>query len=551
MNRIMKENKGSALLLALLVMVMLTFLFIGSVTTSLNDMDIASNQKQKTSAFYVAEAGLEWAKRALKDNADVTNNDSLEGIINASPNIGNGTFNVEVGGSLPFKTLTSRGISKDGRGAVQQVVRRRRDPLNIWDNIIFAGTGQSGHAIAGNVSLHGSVHILGEGEPFTDQNGNEVWDDEDQYTDLNGNGTWELGEPLTLDHDGDGAWDPAEPYQDSNGNGQYDGTLTVWDLGIDMIGTSHMYNNYENINAALSSRLPALDTITFSGETVNSLDAELRVKHGKVALSGTATIGFPDQSGGSPPIKETIDGCYVSDGWGGTAGASNVYSDNGATETYDLGDAMFMPNLFDPYTDPNTGTDYATYMDYLQTNALVITGDLTLQPGVALSGMSNAHGSISMDASGNLDINGIVYVTGNISIDAGAGGDKHMPVIFDGRGTLVSEGQIDISTHVLSNGEFCTDDVIGYISATDINIGCGPGDSQLDLMGAFFAQYKITNSKQNQLAGAMVSNYFSLKNVPDLFHTPAIVENLPPGMPGGGTINIYTYRIVTGTWREL
>jgi hypothetical protein len=150
-----------------------------------------------------------------------------------------------------------------------------------------------------------------------------------------------------------------------------------------------------------------------------------------------------------------------------------------------------------------------------------------------------------------LNISGIVYVSGNILIEAGDAKDKHTPVIFDGRGTLVSEGRTDISTHVLSQGMFPTDDVIGFISATDLNIGCGSGDAQLNMMGAFYAQHKITNKKQNQLAGAMVSNYFQIDNVPDLFHTPDIVENLPPGMPGGVTIIIYTYRVVPGTWREL
>jgi hypothetical protein len=549
MFRILKSENGSALLLALLVMVMLTFIYIGSITTTVTDMDISENQKEKTSAFYIAEGGLEWGMRALKDNPDMVDNDSLMAVINGNSELGNGNFQVNVSGSIPYKTLTSGGESQEGKGTVQVMVKRRRNPLNIWDNIIFAGTGEAGHAIAGDVSLHGSIHILGEGEPFTDDNSNDVWDDADQYVDDNGNGVWDPGELLTVDGDGDGVWDPAEPYQDSNGNGVYDGALTVWDLGLEMSGTSHQYNNYENINATLSSRLPSIDTTTFGGETINTLNSELRVKHGKVALSGTATIGFPDETGGTPPIKETIDGTYVSDGWGGNQGAVNVYSDNGTTEEYDLGDALCFPNLEEPYTDPNSGIYYNNYMDYLQANALVISGDLTLKPGVEVAAQSNSYGSIYMDDNGNLDIDGIVYVTGNISFDAGS--DKKVPILFDGRGTLVSEGQIDISTHVLSKGQFCTDDVLGFISATDVNIGCGPGDSQLNIMGAFYAQYKITNEKQNQLAGAMVSNYFSIKNVPDLFHTPAIVENLPPGMPGGGTINVYTYRVVPGTWREL
>ena len=156
-----------------------------------------------------------------------------------------------------------------------------------------------------------------------------------------------------------------------------------------------------------------------------------------------------------------------------------------------------------------------------------------------------------MDASGNLQISGIVYVTGDIDIESGQGTATHTPVIFDGKGTLVSEQDINVSTHVLSNGTFPTDDVLGFIAYDDVGIGTGQGDAQLNIMGAFFAGDQITNKKQNQFAGAMVSNYFQLDNVPDLFHVPSIVDNLPPGMPGSETIDIYTYKVVNGTWREL
>ena len=36
-------------------------------------------------------------------------------------------------------------------------------------------------------------------------------------------------------------------------------------------------------------------------------------------LDGTATIGEADVSGGSPSIKETMDGMYINDGYGGAA----------------------------------------------------------------------------------------------------------------------------------------------------------------------------------------------------------------------------------------
>jgi hypothetical protein len=490
LKRLRKEN-GSALLMALLIMLMLTLIFAAAVTTSVTDIDIAKNQKERTLAFYSAEAGLQYAIGVLRTNFNQLDNDTLESWINANPAIGDGNFSVGVSGTSPFKTLTSAGLNRDGEAIVQVTVKRKKSPVNIWDNIIFAGTGQGGGAISGNVNLHGSVHILGD--------------------DLN---------------DGD--------------------------MAMEMTGAGNVHNNYSGITATLSSRLPPLDTTTFNGEVLQTLDAELRVKKGRVDISGTSNAGFPDVSGGSPKVKETLDGTYVTDGYGGNKGEAAVHSDNGASEGYDVGDAINMPDLLnDPYTDPNTGITYPTYMNYLHSNALVIDGNLTLKPGIGLSSVSNGFGSISMDANGNLQISGIVYVTGNIDIQSGQGTYNHTPVIFDGKGTMVSERDITISTHVLSQGTFPTDDVLGFISADDIGIGTGSGDAQLYIMGAFFAADQVTNQKQNQLAGAMVSNYFQIDNVPDLFHVPSLVDHLPPGMPGSETIDIYTYKVVPGTWREL
>ncbi|MDH4223155.1 MAG: pilus assembly PilX N-terminal domain-containing protein [candidate division Zixibacteria bacterium] len=543
------EEKGSALLLALILMVMLTLVFVAAITTSVTDMDISENIKEKTSSFYVAEAGLEYGMGVLKSNPNMLNNDTLEMLINGSPALGGGTYNIDIAGAIPYKTLTSTGNAEEGESQVQVIVKRTRNPLNIWNNITFAGVGQAGKAIAGNVRFHGPVHIMGEGEPFTDANGNGQWDDADNYTDLNGDGNWDMGEPLTKDLDGDGQWDDAETYSDVNGSGSYDGMLTVVDLAYDISGAAGVFNNYTGIPSELSSRVPALDTTTFNGEVVSYMEAEFRVKHGQVSVSGTATIGQSNESGDSD--KETMDGCYVNDGYTGNKGASNVYSDNGTSQTYDLEDDLQMPYLSEPYTDPNTGYTYSSYMDYLSTHALVINGDITLQPGVEFPAQSNANGSIYMDGNGNLQISGIVYIDGNININAGSGTMSHNPVLFDGMGTLVATQDISVNTHVLSEGMFPTDDVIGFIARHDINIGTGPGDAQLNLMGAFYAQETIYNSKQNGVAGALVSNYFDITNVPDLYWVPSIVDNLPPGMPGGGTVYTYTYKIVNNSWREL
>ncbi|MGB3091648.1 MAG: PilX N-terminal domain-containing pilus assembly protein, partial [Candidatus Zixiibacteriota bacterium] len=100
----LRSNQGSALLMALLIMLMLTLIFAAAVTTSVTDIDIAKNQKERTMAFYTAEAGLQLAIGVLRVNFNELNNDTLEAWINASSAIGDGNFSLGVAGTSPFKT---------------------------------------------------------------------------------------------------------------------------------------------------------------------------------------------------------------------------------------------------------------------------------------------------------------------------------------------------------------------------------------------------------------------------------------------------------------
>jgi hypothetical protein len=152
MLRRIRGDDGSALLMALLIMLMLTLIFAAAVTTSVTDIDIAKNQKERTLAFYTAEAGLQLALGIMRTNASELNNDTLESWINANPVVGDGNFSVGVTGTSPFKTLTSSGLNRDGETAVEVTVKRTRHPVNIWDNIVFAGSGQMGGVINGNVN---------------------------------------------------------------------------------------------------------------------------------------------------------------------------------------------------------------------------------------------------------------------------------------------------------------------------------------------------------------------------------------------------------------
>jgi len=200
---------------------------------------------------------------------------------------------------------------------IKVVLEIEAENVNIWNNAIFAAVGQAGRSINGNVAIRGSVHLLGDGEAFTDLDGDQRWDDNEPYTDSNHNNQYDLGEPFT-DVDSDGHRDAREPFADVNGNGTRDPALTVTDLASELSGTAEIGNNYDGMPVDLRLRVPALPTVLHGGELVESLNAKLRAKHGRVALSGTATVGHPDQPGNS--VKETVTGTYVNDGFGGNQG---------------------------------------------------------------------------------------------------------------------------------------------------------------------------------------------------------------------------------------
>jgi hypothetical protein len=276
------------------------------------------------------------------------------------------------------------------------------------------------------------------------------------------------------------------------------------------------------------------------GETVESLSSKLRVKHGRVDISGSATIGDPHATGGAPAIKETINGVYVSDGFGGNQGSDQVYSDNGTSQPYELGDWVKFPDLITP-TEID-GVQYDSHMDYLAAKGLTIEGPITLKPNESFGPYSDANGNrIYIDgATKTMEISGIVRVTGDVNLSRGSGSGNDT-FRYSGKGTLASTGSISVHTNVLPASRFPTTDSLGLLAREQINLATGSGDSQLTMAGAFYAQEKIVSQKQNEIAGTFVSSYYEMANVPHMYQVPSLAErdsqgrylNLPPGMPGG------------------
>ncbi len=536
---------------SIMVMMMISMLALAYISLTTTNMVRARRDADRAVAFHLAEAGVEYAIAQIIAAAEgnggyipymsADDTETLGQLIEGST--GRYTVVPDGGGSSRGASVTSvatyRGITERVR------VRVSTGSIGIWDNAIFAGVGQSGRGINGNVDIRGSVHILGEGDPFSDLNGNGVWDDEEPFTDTNGNGVFEPGRGETFtDTDGNGVWTPAEPFQDSNMNGYYDEPLTATDLDVaaDLSGRAYIGNNYNGMPAALRAKVPPLSSVSYGGQLVESLNAELRVKHGMVNLSGAATVGSPNNTGNL--LKDTLDGVYVTDGYGGNKGSSNIYSDNGHSQGYDLGDRITFPSLLDPYTNPNTGLSYATYAAYLRSRAMVVP-ITKLDSSIASFTMTDGVNSMTWNAvAKTVTINGIVRLTGSLDL-----AKKNEALSYQGRGTFFVEGDIRVHCSVLPINTFPTTDALGCIAGRDIEFATGSGESQLSGAGAWYAQRKIVSAKQNQFAGTYVANYFDMgTNVPNIYQVPLLSRNLPPGMPGADEA-VTSVQVVS--WRRL
>lgn len=401
--------------------------------------------------------------------------------------------------------------------------------FGIWNNAIFAGRGQKAdrgnNTINGNVKIHGSVHVLGDN--------------------------------------------------------LYDGEIAV--EGIDMRGAAMILNNYLGVFPEMAARVPAIPKKMYNGEMVETLNTEVRVRKGIVALTGNAHIGDEFVSGAG--YKGPVDGTFITDGWGGNAGDRRVYSDNGTDNPYDLGDGYSMPLFEDPWRDPdtgefvhnpNTGTWY-THAEYF-TQVLVGGPDRTSSGGTFNGNVSlgtkdgfywnattgeyktgnatktvtpnpNDHFILKKANSDIIQVNGAIHINGNLTFPNKA------DLYYYGRAAVMIEGSVFSNSNLLTTnspnnkndyvGSFPFVSCLGLMSRGDMALGEA---SQRRILGAFYSAQRVSLAMQTQCMGTIVGNDFEMGNqVPDIFQVPVLADNLPLGMIGD--YPIVRVRIVS--WREI
>lgn len=548
-----RKNNGMTSVMVVLFMVVAMTVMLGLASAATTALKRTTNETSTMQTFQVANSLLEYQanlsyEQSKKNYGVITGGDfELNSLAGTLTQGATGYARVTPFGDGTWAWVTGYSHYKGKSKSIRMLIATK--DVSIWNNAVFAGTGAAGQSINGNVDIRGSVHILGEGEPYSDLNGNGSWDDAEAFSDTNKNGVWDPGEPFA-DANNDGVWNSAEPFNDTNFNGIYDPPLTTTDLSSDLGGTAFIGNNYYNMPADLRAMIP--DPLMLNGK--ETLQTEVRAAHGMIGISGTASLG----SSTDPLVnmKGTIDGAYVSDGYSGTAGSSQVYSDNGTTNAYDLNNLdINFPVISgigaQEYTD-SEGTVWDNQQNFLNEKTLSIpitkidattsSFDYSDSEGNRIKYTPAVKEGAKIVVPALLEVQGIVKVTGNLAINGLS------ELRYKGVGTIYTTGDVYLGNDLLprEGDTFPTQSALGLIAGKNMNLATGAGDAQIKMAGAFYAQGTITSAKQNQILGTFVANYFDMgKNVPNIYQVPALAKNLPPGMPGDQpyvTIRIKSWR---------
>ncbi len=142
------NNRGVALILSFILIVVLTVLSAISLSRSISESKIARRYSESTQAFWLAEAGINSALNELRSNYTIPS-------IGPTP-MGAGCYEVEVnvtGFDNQWRLVTSHGCIPDCSSfRTQRIIQATMGPpLNFFNNAIYT---------PGNVSISGSAYSV-------------------------------------------------------------------------------------------------------------------------------------------------------------------------------------------------------------------------------------------------------------------------------------------------------------------------------------------------------------------------------------------------------
>ena len=174
------RNRGAALVTAMLVIMMVLITGSGVLALSMQAARRGKFDALRMRAVALAEGGGEKALHYLRTTAPDGSTDGAwrtNGLTETVLNQGSYTMTVKDGtGPNAGKVIvecTGHAIegSLESWRAIRITAVVDREDISVWNNVIFGGVGQAGKSIQGNVRIRGSVHLLGDGEEYTDSDG--------------------------------------------------------------------------------------------------------------------------------------------------------------------------------------------------------------------------------------------------------------------------------------------------------------------------------------------------------------------------------------------
>ncbi|AFZ67472.1 pilus assembly PilX N-terminal domain-containing protein [Deinococcus peraridilitoris] len=524
-----QKTSGIALIAALMIMVVVGLLVSSAVVTASIQNRITRNDANATQAFFIAQYGAQEYKtlgyrtysymiRNLSNysglisasgagecanilgigmdiNRDgvIDQRDLRVGIPTAAQTVtlddgSSGTFTITL---LPAgRGIRSESTYRDARSVV--LVGWDVEETGVWNNAIFAGTGQSGNGINGNTNIYGSVNVRGS-------------------------------------------------------------NLSINDTAYDCSGNCGVFNSYSGDGTG-SSNLGGLSefNVPDSQRNINDLCSKVRVYQGDIKLRGSALIGTSTNKVKgvyvSNPVVSNDSTSQVD-----LESASRIHSEEtGPTKpvtAYDLASPTPFPNL------DNGTPSYRTNLNTLATDVTACLAGRTsgtpptfvLNSSTTSFNCTSASGATIMayNASTNqLTLNGVAKLSGvNFSLQrdvtyTGKGNlflEKLPPLTGVGGNALLEGNLINASGTLNTYPQGAS---LGLTAEGNINAN----KNQQKLAGAFYAQGSMVIQKQATVLGTVVANYFDLTQTPALVQSPMLRYNLPPGMPGAGPTD-YVFNI--------
>lgn len=551
-----RGQRGTALVLSLFLITVLTVLGTMVLNTSIVEIKMAQNQKISSQVFYAAEAGLERGLLMLindfqTEGGSAWANNSFPGwaeTVSVADGTGSTTFDADVrsldmylgssdsrlkkltlGGGHTVNNLTfdlyllrvdndevyvmSHGYGNGGTAAIEYHLKM--DDLSPYNNAIFTGAGVSGH-FQGSTNVAGSVYsrgtlTMGANIKITNNYstghhplapGDDLYDMLPSVTDLETKVRVKGGD-LTVE-----ANSAQIGYAGSNNEveGIYvDGMTNVSNTNDVNVGT-HYYNNNLS-NEVPDVPLPSIYDGLKEVFDDNGLDLDTCI----ASKSG----------GNDAAIATSIYADWVQ----GTGCASSLPSSGVVIDA-----ATAFGNKIDQGDGPYTYDDGAGNGFFFDGNTLTIKGNVVILGDLDF-GQANGNDTITYevygDSSGGFDQadGGTLYVSGNLGIRGDFSPDP-------AKGYLKGvTGADDINS-------------LGVVTPNDITFSGKPGNIHA---GFYFAEGQINFNKQSKFAGTVIGGLVNFAQVPDIYQVPNLKNYLPKGVPGGQNIIKLTRR----EWRRV